>query len=129
MINRTEKKFLSINGDIHVDNDLKSIYPFSCCDPGTPALTSRGFIEEDFVKVAEFFDSAVKLALKVKAEAKGLVFFMLSIFWNASVPLIIQFVIKSFRLYTYIQSSVSNKRRNEAEGLCGNFEFRLQHSI
>ncbi|KAH0680272.1 hypothetical protein KY290_023582 [Solanum tuberosum] len=38
---------------------------------GTPALTSRGFIEEDFVKVAEFFDSAVKLALKVKAEAKG----------------------------------------------------------
>lgn len=79
--------------------------------------------------MAEFFDAAVKLALKVKAEAKGLVFFMLSIFWNASVPLIIQFVIKSFRLYTYIQSSVSNKRRNEVEGLCGNFEFRLQHSI
>ncbi|XP_057962479.1 serine hydroxymethyltransferase, mitochondrial [Malania oleifera] len=38
---------------------------------GTPALTSRGFIEEDFVKVAEFFDAAVKLAVKIKAETKG----------------------------------------------------------
>lgn len=38
---------------------------------GTPALTSRGFVEEDFVKVAEYFDAAVKLALKVKAETKG----------------------------------------------------------
>ncbi|KAF9609649.1 hypothetical protein IFM89_017828 [Coptis chinensis] len=38
---------------------------------GTPALTSRGFLEEDFAKVAEFFDVAVKLALKVKAETKG----------------------------------------------------------
>ncbi|CAA6667534.1 unnamed protein product [Spirodela intermedia] len=37
---------------------------------GTPALTSRGFVEEDFVKVAEFFDAAVKLALKIKAEPK-----------------------------------------------------------
>ncbi|CAL5188535.1 unnamed protein product [Lathyrus oleraceus] len=38
---------------------------------GTPALTSRGFVEEDFVKVAEYFDAAVSLALKVKAESKG----------------------------------------------------------
>ncbi|KAM7279174.1 hypothetical protein ACFE04_006308 [Oxalis oulophora] len=38
---------------------------------GTPALTSRGFVEEDFAKVAEFFDAAVKLALKIKAKAKG----------------------------------------------------------
>ncbi|KZV46376.1 serine hydroxymethyltransferase, mitochondrial-like [Dorcoceras hygrometricum] len=38
---------------------------------GTPALTSRGFIEEDFVKVAEFFDAAVKLALKIKADTNG----------------------------------------------------------
>ncbi|XP_016470116.1 serine hydroxymethyltransferase, mitochondrial isoform X1 [Nicotiana tabacum] len=38
---------------------------------GTPALTSRGFVEEDFVKVAEFFDAAVKLAVKVKAETQG----------------------------------------------------------
>ncbi|TQD70971.1 hypothetical protein C1H46_043494 [Malus baccata] len=38
---------------------------------GTPALTSRGFLEDDFVKVAEYFDAAVKLALKIKANAKG----------------------------------------------------------
>lgn len=38
---------------------------------GTPALTSRGFVEEDFAKVADFFDAAVKLALRVKADAKG----------------------------------------------------------
>lgn len=38
---------------------------------GTPALTSRGFLEEDFAKVAHFFDSAVQLAVKVKAETKG----------------------------------------------------------
>ncbi|OWM85430.1 hypothetical protein CDL15_Pgr019054 [Punica granatum] len=38
---------------------------------GTPALTSRGFVEEDFVKVAEFFDAAVDIAVKIKAETKG----------------------------------------------------------
>ncbi|KAL2904170.1 Serine hydroxymethyltransferase 1 mitochondrial [Bienertia sinuspersici] len=38
---------------------------------GTPALTSRGFIEQDFVKVAEYFDAAVTLALKIKADTKG----------------------------------------------------------
>ncbi|CAN7129361.1 unnamed protein product [Brassica rapa subsp. narinosa] len=38
---------------------------------GTPALTSRGFIEEDFAKVAEYFDLAVKIALKIKAESQG----------------------------------------------------------
>ncbi|KAG6764949.1 hypothetical protein POTOM_028963 [Populus tomentosa] len=38
---------------------------------GTPALTSRGFVEEDFAKVADFFDASVKLAVKMKAETKG----------------------------------------------------------
>ncbi|KAJ0041491.1 hypothetical protein Pint_27763 [Pistacia integerrima] len=38
---------------------------------GTPALTSRGFVEEDFAKVAEYFDSAVKVAVKIKSETKG----------------------------------------------------------
>ncbi|VVB09847.1 unnamed protein product [Arabis nemorensis] len=38
---------------------------------GTPALTSRGFVEEDFAKVAEYFDKAVNIALKVKSEAQG----------------------------------------------------------
>jgi glycine hydroxymethyltransferase len=33
---------------------------------GTPALTSRGFTEEDFVKVAEFFDRAVNITTEVK---------------------------------------------------------------
>lgn len=39
---------------------------------GTPALTSRGFVEEDFVKVAEYFDAAVTVAVKIKAETTGL---------------------------------------------------------
>ncbi|KAH9712603.1 serine hydroxymethyltransferase 1 [Citrus sinensis] len=39
--------------------------------PGTPALTSRGFVEEDFAKVAYFFDAAVKLAVKIKSETQG----------------------------------------------------------
>lgn len=45
---------------------------------GTPALTSRGFGEEDFVKVAEYFDAAVKLALEIKAESKGTLRIVLS---------------------------------------------------
>lgn len=43
----------------------------SFANSGTPALTSRGFLEEDFAKVADFFDAAVKLAVKIKGEAKG----------------------------------------------------------
>ncbi|XP_010519153.1 PREDICTED: serine hydroxymethyltransferase 2, mitochondrial-like [Tarenaya hassleriana] len=39
---------------------------------GTPALTSRGFVEEDFARVADFFDAAVKLALKIKSETQGI---------------------------------------------------------
>jgi glycine hydroxymethyltransferase len=38
---------------------------------GTPALTSRGFQEADFEKVAEFFDRAVSIALKLKATDQG----------------------------------------------------------
>lgn len=41
------------------------------CDSGTPALTSRGFVEEDFVKVAECFDAAVTVAVKIKSAAQG----------------------------------------------------------
>merc|ERR1719324_1587359 len=36
---------------------------------GTPALTSRGFTEADFEKVAEFVDRAVQIAQKVNSEA------------------------------------------------------------
>jgi len=35
---------------------------------GTPALTSRGFEEKDFTKVAEFLDRACQLAVKIQAE-------------------------------------------------------------
>ncbi len=34
---------------------------------GTPALTTRGFVEEDFVQVANFIDRAVQIALECKA--------------------------------------------------------------
>ena len=36
---------------------------------GTPALTTRGFAESDFVKVAEFVDRAVQIAVAVKAKS------------------------------------------------------------
>jgi glycine hydroxymethyltransferase len=35
---------------------------------GAPALTTRGFTEEDFEKVGEFFDRAVHIALDVKKQ-------------------------------------------------------------
>eukprot|EP01040_Poterioochromonas_malhamensis_P006422 gene6422-6918_t len=35
---------------------------------GTPALTSRGFTEEDFVQVAEFFDRAVNITQQIKSK-------------------------------------------------------------
>jgi glycine hydroxymethyltransferase len=38
---------------------------------GTPALTSRGFMEADFEKVAEFFDRAVAIAVKLQNTEKG----------------------------------------------------------
>mmetsp|Transcript_49770 Transcript_49770/g.74223 ORF Transcript_49770/g.74223 Transcript_49770/m.74223 type:complete len:507 (-) Transcript_49770:213-1733(-) len=38
---------------------------------GAPALTSRGLEEDDFTKVAEFFDRAVKIALKLKNTEQG----------------------------------------------------------
>jgi glycine hydroxymethyltransferase len=38
---------------------------------GTPALTSRGFTEEDFAKVAQFFERAVAIAVELKATEQG----------------------------------------------------------
>jgi glycine hydroxymethyltransferase len=38
---------------------------------GTPALTSRGFMEEDFAKVAHFFNRAVKIAVNLKNSGNG----------------------------------------------------------
>lgn len=38
---------------------------------GAPALTSRGLMEDDFSRVAEFFDRAVSIALNLKATDQG----------------------------------------------------------
>jgi len=38
---------------------------------GTPALTTRGLKDDDFEKVAEFFDRAVAIAVKLKKTDKG----------------------------------------------------------
>ncbi|KAI8358563.1 serine hydroxymethyltransferase-domain-containing protein [Blakeslea trispora] len=38
---------------------------------GTPAMTSRGFKEDDFVKVADFIDRAVKIAQEEKSKVDG----------------------------------------------------------
>jgi glycine hydroxymethyltransferase len=38
---------------------------------GAPALTSRGFKEEDFAKVASFFDRAVSIAVKLQKTEQG----------------------------------------------------------
>eukprot|EP00547_Thalassionema_nitzschioides_P013473 CAMPEP_0194243754 /NCGR_PEP_ID=MMETSP0158-20130606/9672_1 /TAXON_ID=33649 /ORGANISM="Thalassionema nitzschioides, Strain L26-B" /LENGTH=500 /DNA_ID=CAMNT_0038979059 /DNA_START=19 /DNA_END=1518 /DNA_ORIENTATION=- len=38
---------------------------------GSPALTSRGLLEDDFTKVAEFFDRAVEIAVNLKNTDEG----------------------------------------------------------
>jgi glycine hydroxymethyltransferase len=38
---------------------------------GTPALTSRGFLEDDFAKVAKYFDRAVAIAVRLKGTEQG----------------------------------------------------------
>lgn len=38
---------------------------------GTPAMTSRGFKEADFVKIADFIDRAVKITQEEKGKANG----------------------------------------------------------
>ena len=51
-----------------VPGDVKAMVPGGI-RMGTPALTSRGFTEADFEKVAEFVDRAVQIAQKVNSEA------------------------------------------------------------
>ena len=36
---------------------------------GTPALTSRGFTEADFIKVAEFLDRGCQIALRIQEKS------------------------------------------------------------
>lgn len=39
---------------------------------GAPALTSRGLKENDFMKIMDFLDEAVKISLDVKAKTSML---------------------------------------------------------
>ena len=50
-----------------VPGDKSALVP-SGVRMGAPALTSRGFVEEDFEKVAAFFDSAVQISQAIKAD-------------------------------------------------------------
>jgi glycine hydroxymethyltransferase len=60
-----------------VPGDKSALVP-SGVRMGTPALTSRGYNEADFVRVAEFFDEAVNISLSIKGslESKKLKNFM-----------------------------------------------------
>ncbi len=53
-----------------VPGDTSALMP-SGIRVGTPALTSRGFMEEDFAKVAQYFDRAVNIAIKLKNTEEG----------------------------------------------------------
>ena len=48
---------------------------------GTPALTTRGLVEEDFVQVAKFINEAAKITIKVQEASESKLFkdFVLSI--------------------------------------------------
>jgi len=53
-----------------VPGDTSALMP-SGIRLGTPALTSRGFVEDDFARVAHFFDRAVQIAKKLKDTEQG----------------------------------------------------------
>lgn len=45
---------------------LSLVEPVMCPLPGAPALTSRGFNEDDFDKVVEFLDKGVQIGLEAQ---------------------------------------------------------------
>jgi glycine hydroxymethyltransferase len=53
-----------------VPGDKSALVP-SGVRMGTPALTTRGFVDADFVQVAEFFDRAVQISLTIKKDAES----------------------------------------------------------
>jgi glycine hydroxymethyltransferase len=53
-----------------VPGDVSALVP-SGMRMGTPALTTRGFVEADFVKVAEFVDRSVHIAANLKKQTGG----------------------------------------------------------
>ncbi|CCK69299.1 glycine hydroxymethyltransferase SHM1 KNAG_0C01850 [Huiozyma naganishii CBS 8797] len=50
-----------------IPSDKSAMFP-SGLRVGTPAMTTRGFEEKDFAKVAEYIDKATKLAIKMKGQ-------------------------------------------------------------
>jgi|EP00670_Eutreptiella_braarudii_P001538 glycine hydroxymethyltransferase len=62
-----EEVSISVNKNT-VAGDKSSLSP-SGIRIGTPALTTRGFTEEDMVKVGEFYDRATQIAVKIQAES------------------------------------------------------------
>lgn len=53
-----------------VPGDKSALFP-SGLRVGTPAMTTRGFGQQEFDKVAEYIDRAVDLSLKIKAQEQG----------------------------------------------------------
>lgn len=53
-----------------VPGDVSALFP-SGLRVGTPAMTTRGFSTSEFVKVADYIDSAIEIALKLKQSETG----------------------------------------------------------
>lgn len=53
-----------------VPGDVSALFP-SGLRVGTPAMTTRGFLGEEFEKVADFMDKAVNIAIQLKAKEVG----------------------------------------------------------
>lgn len=53
-----------------VPGDKSALFP-SGLRVGTPAMTTRGFGDEEFAKVAEFIDRAVKISIDLKSKEEG----------------------------------------------------------
>jgi glycine hydroxymethyltransferase len=62
-----EECSISVNKNT-VAGDKSSLSP-SGIRIGTPALTSRGFVEKDMKQVAEFYHRATQIAIKIQAES------------------------------------------------------------
>lgn len=53
-----------------VPGDKSALFP-SGLRVGTPAMTTRGFLADEFKAVADYLDKAVKIAIKLKAKEEG----------------------------------------------------------
>ncbi|DAZ95459.1 TPA: hypothetical protein N0F65_002144 [Lagenidium giganteum] len=84
---------------------------------GTPALTSRGFKEADFFKVAEFLDRAVKLCVEIQATSgKKLTDFVASAEKHAGVTQLrhdVNALATSFGMPGFDVASMRNKTLEE----------------